>query len=56
MVGGNAARVYGFDPDALGAVAAKVGPTVGEIAEPLTVPPPDATSPVFAPGGRVRVW
>ncbi|SDK85661.1 amidohydrolase family protein [Streptomyces indicus] len=56
MVGGNAARVYGFDLDFLDPIAAKVGPTVGEIAEPLKEPPADATSPVFAPGGKVRVW
>ncbi|WP_328708038.1 amidohydrolase family protein [Streptomyces mesophilus] len=56
MVGGNAARVYGFDLDLLDPIAAKVGPTVEEIAEPLKEPPADATSPVFAPGGKVRVW
>ncbi|MGW1654250.1 amidohydrolase family protein [Streptomyces atratus] len=56
MVGGNAARVYGFDLAALDRVAAGVGPTVGEIAEPLEEVPPDATSPAFAPGGSVRVW
>ncbi|MGW7415513.1 amidohydrolase family protein [Streptomyces sp. NPDC054863] len=56
MVGGNAARVYGFDLDALGAVAAEVGPTVEEIARPLEEVPADATSPAFAPGGSVRVW
>ncbi|WP_430542578.1 amidohydrolase family protein [Streptomyces iconiensis] len=56
MVGGNAARLYGFDLAALAAVAARVGPTVAEVAQPLAEPPPDATSPAFAPGGRVRVW
>jgi hypothetical protein len=56
MVGGNAARVYGFDLDALDPLAAKVGPTVAELAEPLTRPPADATSPVFARGASVRVW
>jgi hypothetical protein len=56
MVGGNAARVYGFDLDLLDPIAAKVGPTVEEIAEPLTEPPADATSPVFAKGASVRVW
>ncbi|WP_221355044.1 amidohydrolase family protein [Streptomyces beigongshangae] len=56
MAGGNAARVYGFDLDLLDAVAAEVGPTVEEIAEPLEEPPADATSPVFARGGAVRVW
>lgn len=56
MVGGNAARVYGFDLAALDRIAATVGPTVEEIAEPLTEVPADATSPAFAPGGSVRVW
>ncbi|MCX5202059.1 amidohydrolase [Streptomyces sp. NBC_00237] len=56
MVGGNAARVYGFDLELLDAVAAQVGPTVGEIAQPLEKVPSDATSPAFAPGGSVRVW
>ncbi|MGC5567446.1 amidohydrolase family protein [Streptomyces sp. FR-108] len=56
MAGGNAARVYGFDLALLDAVAAKTGPTVKELAEPLTTPPPDATSPAFARGGSVRVW
>ncbi|WP_030684202.1 amidohydrolase family protein [Streptomyces sp. NRRL B-1347] len=56
MVGGNAARVYGFDVERLDALAAEVGPTAAELAEPLKEPPADATSPVFAPGGSVRVW
>lgn len=56
MTGGNAARVYGFDLAALDRIAAEVGPTVEEIAEPLKEVPPDATSPAFAPGGSVRVW
>lgn len=56
MVGGNAARVYGFDLPALDRIAVTVGPTVDEIAEPLKEAPADATSPAFAPGGSVRVW
>lgn len=56
MVGGNAARVYGFDLDRLGEIAARVGPTVQELDEPLKEAPADATSPVFAPGGSVRIW
>jgi hypothetical protein len=56
MVGGNAARVYGFDLDLLDPIAAKAGPTVEELAQPLEEPPADATSPVFAKGGSVRVW
>lgn len=56
MAGGNAARVYGFDLGRLDAVAARVGPSVQELAEPLKEPPAGATSPVFAPGGQTRVW
>ncbi|WP_425474231.1 amidohydrolase family protein [Streptomyces alboniger] len=56
MVGGNAARVYGFDLERLGRIAARVGPTVQELDEPLKEAPAGATSPVFAPGGSVRVW
>lgn len=56
MAGGNAARVYGFDLGLLDPIAAEVGPTVEEIAEPLTEIPADATSPAFARGGSVRVW
>ncbi|MEV5281204.1 amidohydrolase family protein [Streptomyces sp. NPDC051994] len=56
MAGGNAARVYGFDLAFLDTIAARVGPTVGEIAEPLKEIPPEATSPAFALGGSVRVW
>ena len=56
MVGGNAARVYGFDLAALDALAAKTGPLVTDVAQPLPTPPPGATSPAFAKGGSVRVW
>lgn len=56
MVGGNAASVYGFDLHMLDLIAAEVGPTVEEIAEPLKDVPQGATSPAFAPGGSVRVW
>jgi predicted TIM-barrel fold metal-dependent hydrolase len=35
LLAGNAARVYGFDLDALAPLAAKAGPTVEEIATPL---------------------
>ncbi|GLW13301.1 hypothetical protein Stsp01_00440 [Streptomyces sp. NBRC 13847] len=56
LLGTNAARVYGFDLDVLAPLAARVGPAVAEIAEPLDKVPEDATSPAFAPGGSVRVW
>ena len=39
MLGGNAAARYGFDLAALAPVAAAVGPTVEEVAEPLTESP-----------------
>ncbi len=42
-----AASVYGFDLLALGPLAAAVGPTVAEIAEPLDSIPAGATSPSF---------
>lgn len=42
----NAASVYGFDLEALAPIAAKIGPTVAEIAEPLTEIP-DHQSPAF---------
>ncbi len=35
ILGGNAARLYGFDLDALVPVAAKIGPTVAEMSVPL---------------------
>jgi predicted TIM-barrel fold metal-dependent hydrolase len=43
----NAARVYGFDLDALAPIAARVGPTVEELAVPLDAIPAGATSPAF---------
>jgi predicted TIM-barrel fold metal-dependent hydrolase len=51
MVGGNAARLYGFDLDALAPVAARVGPAVDEVARPLgadEIPPDALRCPVFA--------
>ena len=51
MVGGNAARLYGFDLDALAPVAARVGPAVGEVATPLPadeVPSDARRCPAFA--------
>jgi hypothetical protein len=35
MLGGNAARVYGFDLEALAPLAERASPTVGELARPL---------------------
>jgi hypothetical protein len=51
MVGGNAARVYGFDLDALAPIAARVGPSVKEVAQPLSsedIPDEALRCPAFA--------
>ena len=51
MVGGNAARLYGFDLDLLAPIAAEVGPRVDEVAEPLEpadIPPASLRCPTFA--------
>jgi predicted TIM-barrel fold metal-dependent hydrolase len=51
MVGGNAARVYGFDLDALAPVAAEVGPIRSEVARPLDssdIPDEALRCPAFA--------
>jgi predicted TIM-barrel fold metal-dependent hydrolase len=55
MVGGNAAKVYGFDVAALGAVAASVGPHIDEVAAPLDRIPADSVSIAFA-GEDVKPW
>jgi predicted TIM-barrel fold metal-dependent hydrolase len=47
LLAGNAARVYGFDLDALAPIAARVGPTVDELAEPYAGVPEGAGSPAF---------
>jgi predicted TIM-barrel fold metal-dependent hydrolase len=47
LVSTNAATLYGFDLDALLPLAARVGPTVDEIAQPLTELPTDSGSPAF---------
>jgi len=57
MVGLNAARVYGFDVDALAPVAARVGPSVDEIARPLAptdVPSGAEKCPAFAGAVQAR--
>jgi predicted TIM-barrel fold metal-dependent hydrolase len=51
MVGGNAAALYGFDLEKLAPLAARVGPTQAEIAQPITlaeVPKPARKCPAFA--------
>lgn len=47
VLGGNAAALYGFDLDALRPLAAPVGPTVGELAEPYAGIPEGNHSPAF---------
>jgi predicted TIM-barrel fold metal-dependent hydrolase len=47
MLGGNAARVYGFDLDVLAPIAARVGPVVAEVASGLDRVPDGVTSPAF---------
>ena len=55
IVGGNAARVYGFDLDALAPLAARIGPMVAEVDTPLDVVPADARSTAFEPD-PIRAW
>lgn len=53
MVGGNAARIYGFDMDALAKIAAAVGPTVDHLTVPLRrddIPDEALRCPSFAIG------
>jgi hypothetical protein len=49
MLGRNAADVYGFDHDGLQAVADRIGPTVAELSEGLSVDdiPRDAETHAF---------
>ena len=52
MLGGNAAALYGFDLDALAPIAARVGPTVAEVAAPFdrnALPIEAYKCPAFAP-------
>jgi hypothetical protein len=47
---------YGFDLGALDPIAARAGPTVSEIAEPLDAFPADSTCNAFDPDAIVRTW
>jgi predicted TIM-barrel fold metal-dependent hydrolase len=47
LLAGNAARVYDFYLDALAPIAARVGPRVDEVAQPLDRVPADSNSPAF---------
>jgi predicted TIM-barrel fold metal-dependent hydrolase len=56
IVGLNAAKLYGFDVDALAKLAARVGPTHAEIAEPLAyadIPAPAQKCPAFSSANRI---
>jgi predicted TIM-barrel fold metal-dependent hydrolase len=55
MLGTNAAKVYGFDLDALGPLAARVGPSVAEVATPLDAVPDGARSTAFEPD-PIKAW
>ncbi|MGH9209663.1 MAG: amidohydrolase family protein [Acidimicrobiales bacterium] len=52
LLGGTAAEVYGFDLDALAPLAAKVGPTVAEIATPLDTMPDQPNEALLGSVGR----
>lgn len=57
MLATNAARVYGFDLEALAPIAAKIGPTKAEIAVPLdldSLPEEARKCPAFAPTNQRR--
>jgi len=58
MLAANAADVYGFDLDALTPIGDRIGPTVGEVAVPLTIDdvPADATCNAFDADAVVRAW
>jgi hypothetical protein len=47
MLGGNAARVYGFDLDRLAPIAGRVGPGVEETSQRLDAPPAGSLSSAF---------
>jgi Amidohydrolase len=55
MLGGNAAKVYGFDLDALAPLAERIGPKVEEVAAPLAALPAGASSTAFEPD-PIRAW
>jgi hypothetical protein len=55
LLAGNAANLYEFDLDKLAPIAAEYGPTVEELAEPLTELPPNANEALKrgqVPAGR----
>jgi predicted TIM-barrel fold metal-dependent hydrolase len=55
MLGANAAEFYRFDLEALAPIAARIGPTVDEVATPLDAVPADAYSVAFS-GEQPKPW
>ena len=49
ILAGNAAKLYGFDLDKLAPYAAEFGPTVDELAQPLTELPPQPNEALMRP-------
>ena len=56
MLGGNAARVYGFDLEGLAPFAAKVGPRVVEVALPIDQLPDAPLCRAFTEPSIVKPW
>jgi predicted TIM-barrel fold metal-dependent hydrolase len=56
MLGANAADVYGFDLASLTPIGDRVGPAVGDVAEPLERPPADSISLGFTQETFLRPW
>ena len=52
ILGENAAKLYDFDLDALAPLADQVGPTVGEIAQPLRELPENPNSALLKGQGQ----
>jgi hypothetical protein len=57
-VGANVAQLYGFDLDALAPLAARFGPLVDEVSEPLAQSdyPQASTSNAFDTTQVLRAW
>ena len=55
VLGGNAAKLYDFDLDALAPVAEQYGPTVAEIAQPLEELPENANIALIR-GSKASKW
>ena len=55
ILGENAAKLYGFDLDALAPLAAQYGPTVEEIAAPLAELPENPNSALLRGMPKARV-